>query len=104
MIITDSKTFLEKTYSKYLGVLVRPKAVLGDGTIISIQASEFHYCVPKSRLKNGNYSLVEVQFSRLSEEEIEKYKKYIDSSNIVYDFPVTLLDEYIVKHGGIVNF
>lgn len=101
------KEWLKETYSThnygYLeSVDIRSRITCNDGFSMSVQASEFHYCVPRKNLPNGDYEAVEIGFPSEDEELIAEYAE--DSSNLtetVYGWvPVEIVDKVIEKHCG----
>lgn len=77
-----------------------------DGTTLSVQASQFHYCTP--RTDHGPYIEVEVGFP--SAPPPETWGQYYDGSreefvsnpsgSVYGRIPVGLVREYIDAHGG----
>lgn len=94
--------FLIKTYkpTKY-GLTLRPRLVLNDGFIMSVQASSGHYCTPRQNQKV--YSSVEIGFPSEEEMLIFEYAENPNSlTQTVYGWvPCGIIDEVIEKHGGI---
>lgn len=80
----------------------REKVICADGFSISIQASEFHYCIPRTNF--GPYEAVELGFPTREEPLIAEYAE--DKTNLtgtVYGYvPVEIVDQMIEDHGGIV--
>ena len=82
--------------------------VCKDGTTLSVQASENHYCRP--RKNNGPYNCVEVGYP--SAKPPEKWAKFFDGAyddtweetdgtGSVYGYvPIELVQKYIESHGG----
>jgi hypothetical protein len=72
-----------------------------DGLTMSVQASETHYCSPRSNL--GPYTEVEVGFpSQLVEELMEYAESPSTPTDTVYAYvPVTVVEAVIEKHGGL---
>ena len=101
------REFLEKTYEiTYTGSLkVRKAALCQDGFVISIQASEFHYCSPRTNLKDGDYTDVELGFPSAEDELISKYAENpSDLCGTVYGWvPVSVVQQLVDKHGGIIG-
>ena len=81
---------------------VRDPVVCADGTSLSVQASEFHYCAP--RKSEGPYSNVEVGFVKDKDGvfvKVPKSWREYDSGDGIYGFiPVPLVLEFIMSHGG----
>ena len=101
------KEFLQKTYeTTYTGRLrVRKAALCKDGFVISIQASEYHYCIPRKNLGDGSYEEVELGFPNIEDEIISEYAEDpSDLCNTVYGYvPVAVVQELVDKHGGIIG-
>lgn len=94
-----AKEWLFKTYNSRDEFFVRPRALCQDGFSISIQASSFVYCTPRKLLLNGNYITVELGYASAHEELLEGYK-----DGTIYPYvPMTVVEEVIKKHGGIVG-
>lgn len=80
---------------------VLPKIVCRDGATISVQASKYHYCTPRSN--QGPYTHVEVGFPS---NPPEKWLQYAEEphkpDDTIYAY-VPLLDVqlYIAAHGGV---
>lgn len=79
-----------------------PRIVCADGTSLSVQASELHYCIPRSN--TGPYTKVEVGFIEGASPP-DTWRLYADSGEVpsdIYAFvPVDLVREFISTHGGI---
>lgn len=77
-----------------------PKVECADGFTMSVQASEAHYCYP--RTNRGPYFLVEIGFPSQLESLIMDYAEdSSDPTGTVYGYvPVSIVDEVIEKHGG----
>lgn len=84
----------------------RSRVKLGDGTVLSIQASEHHYCTPrKNGLGLSQYKSVEVGFPS---NEIEEFFPWAeeegDWTDTVYPYlPLEVLVSAIESRGGIVK-
>ena len=87
---------------------IRPAIRCADGTELSVQASQFHYCTP--RITGAEkYTAVEVGFP--TSKPPESWRDYCESSDFdnrwndtVYAYiPVSLVEEYIQAHGGAVG-
>lgn len=75
-----------------------------DGTKLSVQASEHHYCSP--RVNKGPYTEVEVGFPSAPTPETwvpfaECYDEEKQRADIYAYIPITLVMMYIGAHGGI---
>lgn len=82
--------------------MVRPRIICEDGASISIQAGR--HCYSSPRQDHGPYTHVEVGFPSHPFPEAEEYKedKSVDDSETVFAYvPIHLVEEWIVKHGGV---
>ena len=80
----------------------RPRLLCNDGFSISVQASKFHYCIP--RLDGAqDYEAVELGYPSMEDELINEYAE--DDWNYtgtVYGYvPIEVVEKLIEKHGGI---
>lgn len=80
-----------------------PRLNLVSGVSLSVQASSFHRCLPRSNI--GPYTHVEVAWPT---EEIDALLPYmqredgIDPTHAIYDYvPVDLILDIIVENGGL---
>lgn len=76
------------------------RCTLKDGTLVSVQASEFHYCIPR-RDNAAEYSAVEAWFWKPD-------KRFKSGFRILTEEPLAFLPadelmEMIDTHGGIVS-
>lgn len=83
-----------------------PRLILANGVCLSIQASEYHYCLPRETLPYSQYNEFEVGFPS---EEIEALMPYCDDSSrpseSVYPYvPLEVLDAYIASVGGVTGY
>lgn len=108
MKIFSTNEFLEKTWDPVPGNVHhwrRPKAIMQDGYSVSIQASETHYCRPRTT-KGSGFTSVELGYPTAKDPLIDDYAEDKDSDDylhMVYPYvPVSVVDELIKKHGGIV--
>lgn len=76
---------------------IRDHIVLADGKTISIQASEYHYCSPRST-ESDRYDSVEVWGWGEKETFFDEWSPDGDPASFV---PVERVNEYIMLHGGI---
>ena len=75
---------------------VREHVVCGDGFTLSVQASDFHYCTPRS--KEGPWTHFEVM---LDDYEEDWEDSLADTSMPLYvRVPAEDIDALIAKHGG----
>lgn len=86
---------------------VAKKTTCKDGVSLSIQASRFHYSVPRENV--GPYTMVEVGFVENKKGDRvtppRSWRKYTDGDkfpNDVYGYiPVAFVARFIKAHGGI---
>ena len=90
--------------------ILRKHIICNDGFCISVQASKFHYSIPRENLDDGEYSHVEVSTSFIAEENIEYgFTTYLDdftnlgyySYGVIGVVPIEVVDNVISIHGGI---
>lgn len=84
--------------------VLRPWIAMRSGLIMSIQASEQHYCEPR---KNGpnNYICVELGFPNERIYELDKYASGNPANyrDIVYPHvPAEIVDSVMESHGGVI--
>lgn len=79
----------------------RPRLLCNDGFSISVQASKFHYCIP--RLDGAqDYETVELGYPSHEDELINDYAEDDDYTKTVYGYvPIEVVEKLIEKHGGI---
>lgn len=97
--------FLKITHKKdeYGFMKIRPRVYCNDGFNISIQADSMKYCHPRENLNNGKYTALELGFPNEEDELINDFAEDpIDPTDTVYGYvPIEIVDELIIKHGGI---
>lgn len=78
----------------------RPRIICADGFSLSVQASDFHYCVPQDSY--GPWTHVEIGFpSDIPEGIMEYAEKPENPTETVYKrVPIELVEALIEKHGG----
>jgi hypothetical protein len=100
---TNLNNWLKETPYLYDYSKVRGELVCNDGTTLSVQASQSHFCSP--RFKDSiSYSEVEVYF--VSSDVPKCWLEYGDNDGIYNPFayiPVVMVEEFIDSHGGIKN-
>jgi len=71
-----------------------------DGTMLSVQASNSHYCSPQSN--HGPYTQVEIGYPSIPILECIHYAESKENlTSTVYGYvPIALVAEFIVNHGG----
>jgi hypothetical protein len=81
------------------------RIVLGDGISLSIQASQYHYCMPRETLPYAEYESFEIGFPSECIEELLPYAEESDKpTQTVYPYvPKGIIEAVIVGHGGIVG-
>ena len=78
------------------GLVIRPHALLKDGTSISIQCSRVHYC---QMTENGIPLSVEVYIGN----NFEELRPFSDDAGICSNVDIDFLDKILKNHGGIVG-
>lgn len=80
---------------------VRPRIKCADGSELSVQASDYHYCKPRNNV--GLYTHVEVGFPSFKSGLLESYAERLDESTTgVYPrVPIETVAKVIFQHGGI---
>lgn len=78
-----------------------PAIYCNDGTVLSVQAGESLYCVP--RTNEGPWSSVEIGFPSRAFPELEEYKDGDDDqTDSVFGYvPVEIVENIIEQCGGI---
>lgn len=84
--------------------IIRKQITCEDGTVLSVQASEYHYCSPRNDV--GPYTHVEVGYP--SSKPPQEWASCMDGSDFDIDWdvsvyawvPIELVEEYINDHGG----
>lgn len=69
--------------------------VCKDGTKLSVQASEGHYCQPRNN--QGPWHEVEVGYPT---DEPDGWEQYSDGDSIYGRVPVSVVQDFINQHGG----
>lgn len=86
------------------GFVTCARVVCADGFNVSVQASEYHYCLPKEYLPDGLYTAWELGFPSQHEPLLNEYAEDITVSptRTVYPYvPTKVVNDMIEKHGGI---
>lgn len=98
--------FLKATYTETNPTKIRPALVCSDGFQMSVQASYFHYCDPRQTLSDSDYNEVEIGFPSIQESLIMEYAENPENpTKTVYGWvPTGVVDEVLVKHGGISGY
>lgn len=80
---------------------IRPWIVCKDGFTFSVQGSRSHYCFPRERTMH--YDKLEIGYPSIEEPLINEWADKDESyTNSTYGFvPVNVIDEVLIKHGGI---
>lgn len=89
--------YVNNHFKKHQGP-IRPSICMGDGTFLSVQASEFHYCNPR---ENDVEYYYEVEVFNWPENETFFHDHGGDDDNPAGFVPVGIVNFYIEKHGGI---
>ena len=103
-VVSGSNSTVERIGANFKFKGIAPWVECQDGTRLSVQASETHYCTP--RTNDGPYSHVEVGFPTVAPPDT--WAEYFDGdwdtdarTDSVYGYvPVELVREYIESHGG----
>lgn len=80
-----------------------PRLYCNDGFSMSVQASRFHYCMPKIAGATS-YLSMEVGYPSKPEPLLDEYRELLDNSHwkSVYPFvPYEIIEQIVEKHGGI---
>ncbi len=95
--------FLKSTHDETNPLRIRPAIYCADGFQMSVQASAYHYCEPRTNLFDCNYEEVEIGFPSIEEPLIMNYAENPENPTCtVYGWvPLTIVDEVLTKHGGI---
>lgn len=95
--------FLKVTFVETNPLKIRPAIYCADGFQMSVQASAYHYCEPRTNLSDCNYEEVEIGFPSIEESLIMDYAENPDNpTGTVYGWvPISVVDEVLIKHGGI---
>ena len=72
-----------------------------DGFTMSVQASKYHYCLPRE--DDVNYTNVEIGFPTKIENLIVEYAEdEYNLLNTVYGYvPIEIVEAVVLKHGGV---
>jgi hypothetical protein len=89
-----------KRYKEQAGLKEKRICTLKDGTIASVQASQFHHCVPKQD-NAEKYRAVEAWFWK-PDKRFKEGRRMLTEEPLSY-LPVKKLMEIIDSHGGIVS-
>jgi len=91
----------QKSMKGGFAAAVIPAIKCKDGFIMSVQASEGHYCYPRS--DDALWTEVEVGFPSQEESMLMKYAEDPERpTKTVYAWvPVEIVEQIIVKHGGL---
>ena len=108
---TDLNKWLEQTANiRDVGFCeiqdIRKRIVCKDGTKLSVQASETHYCQPRvnqNKLQGMKYYQVEVW--RVSCEVPNEWLQYGDPEENPFAYiPIEMVEDFIDSHGGMWYF
>lgn len=82
-----------------------PRIICADGTVLSVQASQYHYCSPRE--DEGPYDSVEVGFIKdgagVPLTPPEDWREHGDGcfpSDVYGYVPVEKVEAFIAEHGG----
>jgi len=93
--------FNKKTHESRKAYYNKPRIFCNDGFNFSVQGSRTHYCSPREDC-NDYYSM-EIGYPSAIEKSILEFAEDKDTPmDSVYGYvPVDLIDDIIIKHGGI---
>ena len=90
---------------------VRPRLKCADGTTLSVQASEYHYCHPRETQRGPDplYWKVEVGYIEDSNKKRvqppKEWEEYADGeadkASVWGYIPMKLVEDFIEQHGGL---
>jgi hypothetical protein len=96
---TNLNNWLKEAHYLYDYSKVRSNLVCNDGTTLSVQASQSHYCYPRV---NDSVSYSEVEVFCVSTDIPKCWLKYGDNVDNPFAYiPVVMVEEFIDSHGGI---
>lgn len=101
MVVEDIVTgwlLLTKGKGAYGLPRIRPMLQLGPKLLLSVQASEFHYCLPRNN--NGPWTHVEVAVFGGMPKILKPYFEGMPGGVCGY-VPITRINYLIHKHGGV---
>lgn len=87
-------------YREQHAIQARRRCTLKDGTMVSVQASEFHYCWPRKD-NADKYSTVEAWFWR-PDKRFKEGRRMLTEEPLAF-LPADELMNMIDTHGGIVS-
>ena len=82
-------------------MIIRNQVICKDGTTLSVQASDFHYCTPRS--DTGPWNTVEVGYftNPMGRTYTPRgWKSLNDSTDIYSRVPIDVVVAFVDKHGG----
>ena len=83
----------------YIEIMPRMKAA--DGFIVSVQASEYHYCSPRGN--SGPYTLVECGYPSELPAAWAEWAEEPDTTDAVFPFiPLSVVAREFARRGGLV--
>jgi hypothetical protein len=90
------------SYAGYESGFVRAHIICKDGFVVSIQASEHHYCSPKNNY--GPYEAFELGYPSEHEDLLDNHSEIPGKHDGVFPYvPVNVVEAVINKHGGITS-
>lgn len=97
------QTYFKRNAKVHADFIQCPVMRCTDGFSISVQASKYHYCSPREMLESLNYTAFECGFPNRREILLKPFAEdWSQPTKTVYGYvPVEVLDEIIVKHGGL---
>jgi len=102
--MTMTKTNLQQWFlsTEYFSGTVHPYIICNDGTTLSVQASQYHYCSPRVDKEMCNARYYQVEVFCVSTEVPESWLEFGDNVDNPFAYiPTTMVEEFIDLHGGI---
>jgi len=82
--------------------VVHPSVICNDGTTLSVQASQYHYCSPRVNKDGRNARYYQVEVFCVSTAVPESWLEFGDNVDNPFAYiPTTMVEEFIDLHGGI---
>lgn len=100
----DDLAALIESRQFFSGALISPRMVLASGVSMSVQASAFHYCIPRE--DSGPWTHYEIGYPSEEIPDIAGYAEDLDDpTNTVYCYvPAELVMKIINDNGGITEW
>lgn len=89
-----------KEWDEQMVLMKKRRCVMGNGNIMSVQASAYHYCSPRKD-NADNYTTVEVAF--FDTKVLEDGQPTMIGGEPLSNVSATQLNQFIIDNGGIVS-